>query len=196
MIGESDQVTLQALVRRDGIDEVREAVARAHAEVVGWRVMREGETYGVIEPNGDIGAGTYATYGDAWAAVIGRMGYARERLPMPDSAYLVCVGTPVDGFGFTGPFAGRDEASAWIDRHGHHLDGDWCIAPLALPGAADPPPPDLATALRNLLTDIENTHVPTHIAETSQGISGAVDEANQALIAAGYEPVEVTWRDG
>lgn len=56
--------------------------------------------------------------------------------------------------------------------------------------------PDLATALRNLLTDIENTHVPTHIAETSQGISGAIDEANEALLAAGYEPVEVTWRDG
>ena len=183
MIGESDQVTLQALVRRDGIDEVREAVARAHAEVVGWRVMREGETYGVIEPNGDIGAGTYATYGDAWAAVIGRMGYARERLPMPDSAYLVCVGTPVDGFGFTGPFAGRDEASAWGDRHGHHLDGDWCIAPLALPGAADPPPPDLLAELRAVVHLAELMNARQHAGNEIRHMWGELyDLCNRAKV--------------
>lgn len=60
---------------------------------------------------------------------------AAARLPMPDSAYIVAYGNVVDGFGFTGPFAGRDEASAWADRHGRHLDGDWSIVPLALPEA-------------------------------------------------------------
>lgn len=184
MLGESDQVTLQALVRRDGIDEVREAVARAHAEVVGWRVIREGETYGVIEPNGDIGAGTYATYGDAWSAVIERMGYARERLPMPDSAYIVCVGTPVDGFGFTGPFAGRDEASAWGDRHGHHLDGDWCIAPLALPGAADPPPPDLLAELRAVVHLAELMNARQHAGNEIRHMWGELyDLCNRAKVA-------------
>ena len=60
-----------------------------------------------------------------------------ERLPMPDSAYIVVVGTPVDGFGFNGPFAGRDAALEWAELYQRGFDGDWTIAPLAIPEAAD-----------------------------------------------------------
>jgi hypothetical protein len=138
MIGESDQVTLQALIRRDGIAEMREAVARAYAEVLGWRVTHaEGLTWEIIAPDGETAAGTFLSYGEAWEAVLTRVGSWRERLPMPDSAYLVVVGTPVDGFGFNGPFAGRDAALEWAELYQRGFDGDWTIAPLAIPEAAD-----------------------------------------------------------
>jgi hypothetical protein len=176
MIGESDQVTLQALIRRDGIDEVREAVARAHAEAEGYRVIREGTTYGVIEPAGDIGAGTFATATDAWAAVMSRMGYVRDRLPMPDSAYIVAVGNPVDGFGFTGPFEGRDAADDWAHDNERYLDGDWTLAPLALPGEADPPAPDYVAALRGLLACPD-----LNLEELDPATLEAIDKALAAL---------------
>lgn len=58
-------------------------------------------------------------------------------LPMPDSAYIVVVGTPVDGFGFNGPFAGRDAALEWAELYQKGFDGDWTIAPLAIPEPAE-----------------------------------------------------------
>lgn len=60
-----------------------------------------------------------------------------ERPPMPDSAYVVVVGTPVDGFGFNGPFAGRDAALEWAELYQRGFDGDWTIAPLAIPEPAE-----------------------------------------------------------
>lgn len=96
-----------------------------------------------------------------------------ERLPMPDSAYVVVVGTPVDGFGFTGPFEGRDAARTWAEVHERRLDGDWCIAPLALPEPADPPAPDVIAELRAVvhLADVLNSrqHAGLEITPTMWG---------------------------
>jgi hypothetical protein len=71
-------------------------------------------------------------------------------LPKPDSAYIVAVGNPADGFGFTGPFGGRDAADRWREVNERLLDGDAWIVPLALPDdcEVDPPAPDVIAELR------------------------------------------------
>ncbi len=51
----------------------------------------------------------------------------------------------------------------------------------------------LAETLRNLLTDINSAEIPTHT--DSQGISGAIQEANVKLSDLGFEEVPVMIRE-
>jgi hypothetical protein len=47
-------------------------------------------------------------------------------------SYIICYGSPVDGYTFVGPFADRDDAVEYAEFDGRDYV-DWCIAELDQP---------------------------------------------------------------